>query len=171
MNNNRLDSIPVFLQLLHRNKSISEVKKLLSMRLFAPRNRNPTKNTFEDLKNTGNFNLIKNVTLKAQLSHYYDDLAAKDKVIDKLDDSMIETASYSSLRQKLTTYYEAIYKHQPASKSDWQWLNNADDIQFRQLEERLLTIADVRGTEIHLLITLQMNAKKTIEAIQTLKSE
>ena len=166
LNQERLDSIPFFLQLLYQQKSLAEARKLMEMDLFPPRNKSWTHNTYEDLKSTGNLSLIPAVALKDQLNNYYDDLESRQETINLLNAKLGEPPRFSALREKLLTYYGSIYEKHPKYNLDWQWLNQPTDVRFQELEDRLLIIADIRRLEIRLLTSLKAKAEKTIQSIR-----
>ncbi len=135
------------------------------MHIFNPRNTTPTKTTYEQLKNTGNFNLIQNTRIKQRLVQYYKDQQAKLQTLDKLNDRLQETPALVVLRQQLNNYFDLIYV-QRQQVIDWQWLNQPQAARFKDVEAQLLLIADIRRTQIHLLTILKANAQKTIAIIK-----
>jgi hypothetical protein len=166
INQARLDSVPVFLNLLYQKKTLAQVNLLVKMHIFNPRNTTPTKTTYEELKNTGNFNLIQNTRIKERLDLYYKDQQAKLETLDKLNDRLQETPALVVLRQQLNNYFDLIYV-QRQQVIDWQWLNQPQEARFKDVQAQLLLIADIRRTQIHLLATLRANAQKTIAIIES----
>ena len=102
------------------------------------------------------------------MNNYYDDLESRQETLDLLNAKLGEPTGFSALREKLLTYYGLIYEKQSQYNLDWQWLNQPTDVRFRELEDRLLIIADIRRLEIRLLTNLKEKAKKTIHTIRPL---
>lgn len=168
----RLDKIKSFILLLYKKKNIDEIKELFTNdndHIFVPINRDPTSNTFEDLKSTGNLHLIEDITLKNQIINYYTEFDSRSKSLDNLNKVFQNFPPMNALKEKLTMY-EQIYNN-AGFNLDWEWLNQPNSELYKKLEESLLNISDVRKTKIRLVKLLKSTAEKTIAVIQKKKGK
>ncbi len=106
------------------------------MRIFIPRNSTSTKTTYEDLKSTGNFNLIQEIRIKGQLENYYKYLETTQETLGHLNARLGETPSLVGLREQLINYFEPVYA-KGHHAIDWQWLNTPREVQFKAVEAQI----------------------------------
>ncbi len=152
-------------------RDLKELDTLLNLYSFDSEHLTIQNNTYNELTNAGNFNIIQNEELKIEIIDLYRSSTAIDKHIKEYNEFSISLLTNLNTSNPFYKYYpypvirDIFDSDKMFMDSDWEFINDPSSYKFRILENGMLTYLTKHSTFVPYFNDLKSDSKSIIKLI------